>query len=222
MVKVILKQSDIDNETDNYLKALNDSIQIHFDDFFYGGSNLDINKYIAISDIKKDYYTLKLDLPIEEKFLLSFGNEDNLDGCYFDVECLIWNTIVSDIDNEQEYNYYTVQQENLFDLFYEIEQEILSNEITVTKDLKPIDLLSLIDIDFFIDEYFKFKDDVDIDLLKDSIEQGITGLDKYIVDVLSEYLQSDDYYDFIDSIEFSEIDYIQDEINQHGFIEVYI
>lgn len=221
MAKYTIKREDIDNESEIYLEAISNAVNETFKEVVFS-SDIELNNYIKLTKVYNDCYGFKLDLPIEEKFLLSFGNPQDLDGAYFDVEALIWNEIITNDDNIQEYNHYTVQQENIFDLYYEIEQEILNAELTIDNNFNGIDLISLIDIDYFINEYFKFKDDVDIDLLKEFIEQGINGLDKWITATIKDYFQSEDYFDLLWDIENGEVEYMMEEINTNGFIEVYI
>ena len=220
-MKYILKREDIDNESKNFLEALSSTTNEQFKEIVYL-NDIELNNYIKIVKIHSDCYSISLNLPIDEKFLLSFGNPEQLDGVCYDVEAVIWNEIILNDEDIQQYNMYTVEQENIFDLYYEIEQEILNAELTVDNNFNGIDLISLIDVDYFIDKYFEYKDKVNIEILKELIEQGINVLDTWITEIVKEYFESDNYYDLIYDIENYEIDYMLEEINKKGFIEVYI
>lgn len=218
MVKYTLKREDIDNESEIYLEALSNAVNETFKEVVFS-SDIEINNYIKLTKVYNDCYGFKLDLPFEEKMLQSFITD--LDGAWFDVETVIWNDIVNDENNILPYNQYTVYQEAISDLFSDIEDEILKNELTITKTFDNIDLISLIDMNYFID-LFPFKDDINVDTLKNFIEDGICNLDNWIKRCIENYFQSEDYYDLLFDIENGEWDYMMEEINRNGFIEVYI
>lgn len=218
MAMYTLKKEDVENETEIYLEVLSNAVNETFKEVVFS-SDIEINDYIKLTKVYNDCYAFTIDLPFEEKMLQSFITD--LDGAWFDVETVIWNEIANNEDDILPYNQYTEYQEAVSDLFSDIEDEILRNELTITNTFDNIDLISLIDMDYFID-LFKFKNDIDVDTLKNLIEDGVCNLDNWIQRCIENYFQSEDYFDLLIDIEDGEWEYITEEINKNGFIEVYI
>ena len=217
-----LTQKDIDNETDKYYEALSQSTFEAFKDSFYY-DNLNINDYIKISKVYNDSKSFILDLPCDEKFLLSFSNSENLDGVWFDVETVIWNDIVLNDDDRQAYNQYTVEQECIYFLFNDIEEEIMNSDLEIDNDFKTNIFVSKSVIRSLINHHLKdYLNKINVELLIDFIIDGIKDLDTWISNSISDYFESEEFYNWIDDIEYYQMDYFMSEINRNGFVEVYI
>lgn len=223
MELIKINREDIKQGTDNFYKALEQSTFDTFQESIYYHS-FAINEYIKISKVHNNKsMSFILDLPCDEKFLLSFSNSENLDGVWFDVETIIWNDIILNDDDRQPYNQLTVEQESLYFLFNDIEEEIMNDDLIINDNSNTNIYVSKEVIRSLINHHLKdVLHKIDVELLMQFIIDGIKNLDKWIVKTISDHFESEDFIDWIDSIEYYQIDYFMSEINHKGYIDVYI
>lgn len=220
MELIKITQKDIDNETERYFKALsNSTFEAFKDSFCY--DNLEINKNIKITKVYDTSKSFILDLPCDEKFLASFMTD--LDGVWYDVETVIWNDIVLNDDDKQTYNYYTAEIEAIYLLLNDIEEEIMNDDLNINNEYITNIFVDKAIIRDLIQHHLKdYLNKIDVELLIDFIVDGIKDLDKWIVNSIKSYFESDDFYNWLDEIEYYQIDYIMSEIKNNGFCEMYI
>lgn len=210
MVKLTLK--DLEDGTENYFKALSNATTQYFRDWV--NMDIEINKILKITSIDGKNCDLSIDLPFEEGYLLSFATD--LDYVCYDCTTELWNNIVLDDKLMSEYNRTDVYTESLLFLFGKIEDEIMGLELNTA-----MDLTKKIDVQSFINDY-EYKELINEDYLKEAIVKSLKELQELIEDNVKNYFESEEYFELIDDIEWNEINYMYEEIQKNGFIEVYL
>jgi len=193
----------IEGEEDQELEqVILDAAKYDIDYMFYQNENYNLFEDVYYSIIQKDHAADEIEIILNPDYNILIDYITDLDGYYYDSTTQLYNMLVQE-DQQQQYNHYTVQQEAINDICWNITQEYIESYPATYSNLKP-ELTAEEITAFYTPEYLEILEAANLQkltgLIQEAYKQIIQDINNQVKQNYNNYLE-DVYYPAIDAAE---------------------